>query len=285
MRKRSTPARTAPGQQPAVTAAAPAAMESPAQKQWDAKFYETKHAVVFKAAADLVDLLAPVAGERILDLGCGTGQLTAEIAKRGANVIGIDLSQDMIDQAQRNFPDLWFEVGDATQFKTTQPFDAVFSNAVLHWIKRPADAVARVWDALRLGGRFVAEFGGKGNVAQVIAAAQDALAAQGRLVLGDDTPWYYPSIAEYAALLEAQGFDLTFAHLFDRPTKLEGPDGMRNWLTQFGTHFTDGMTHDEREDFFVRVESILRPTLHRDGAWTADYRRLRVVAVKPLALF
>ncbi len=267
MKKRSTPTRTAPGQQPAQT-------------KWDPEFYEAKHAVVFKAAADLVDLLAPAANERVLDLGCGTGQLTSEIATRGAKVIGIDQSAEMIAQAQNNFPDIWFEVGDATTFKTTQPFDAVFSNAVLHWIKRPADAIARVWDALRPGGRLVAEFGGRGNIAGIVSASQDALTAQGRLALRDDLPWYFPSISEYAALLEARGFEVTFAQLFDRPTKLEGDAGLRNWIAQFGSHFVDDLNEAERDAFFARIEQILRPTLFRDGAWTADYRRLRIVAVK-----
>jgi trans-aconitate methyltransferase len=276
MRKRTSPMRTAPGQQSAVIAAAPA-------KKWDPNFYETKHAIVFKAAADMVDLLAPVDDERILDLGCGTGQLTAEIARRGAKVIGIDQSQDMIDQAQRNFPDIWFEVGDATQFKTTQPFDAVFSNAVLHWVKRPADAIARVWDALRPGGRFVAEFGGKGNIAQIIKGAQDTLTTLGRLALSDDTPWYFPSIGEYASLLEERGFHVMFAQLFDRPTKLDGEAGLRHWITQFGSHFIESLDDAERQNFFARLEERLRSTLSRDGAWTADYRRLRFVAIKPLA--
>jgi trans-aconitate methyltransferase len=275
MRKRTSPMRTAPGQQSAV-AAAPG-------KKWDPNFYETKHAVVFKAAADLVDLLAPVADERILDLGCGTGQLTAEIARRGAKVIGIDASQDMIDQAQKNFPDIWFELGDATEFKTTHPFDAVFSNAVLHWIKRPADAIERIWDALRPGGRFVAEFGGKGNIAQIVKGAQDTLTAMGRLALADDTPWYFPSVGEYASLLEEQGFDVTFAQLFERPTKLEGEAGLRNWITQFGSHFIDDLDGSERDEFFGKLEERVRPTLFRDGAWTADYRRLRFVAIKPPA--
>lgn len=268
MKKRSSPVRTAPGQHPAQT-------------KWDPTFDEARHAVVFKAAADLVDLLAPAANERILDLGCGTGQLTSEIARRGARVIGIDQSGAMIAQAQKNFPDVWFEVGEATTFKTAQPSDAVFSSAVLHWIKRPADAITRVRDALCPGGRFVAEFGGKGNIARIVNGSQDALTAQGRLALRDDTPWYFPSISEYAALLEGRGFELTFAQLFDRPTKLEGDAGLRNWITQFAAHFIDDLNDAERDAFFARVEQILRPTLVRDGVWTADYRRLRVVAVKP----
>ncbi len=263
------------------SAAARRAPQRQQEKQWYAKFYETKHAVVWKSAADLIDQLDPRPDERILDLGCGTGQLAAKITSRGAHVIGIDRSPEMIAQAQENFPGLWFEVGDAGTFRTTHPFDAVFSNATLHWIKRPAETISRVWDALRPGGRFVAEFGGKGNIARIIAAAQGTLTAQGRLVLDDNTPWYFPSVSEYTTLLEAQGFEVTFAQLFDRPTKLEGDTGMRNWITQFGSHFIDDLDDAERDDFFARVEAILRSTLFRDGAWTADYRRLRFVAIKP----
>jgi trans-aconitate methyltransferase len=267
MRKRSVPARTAPQRQQA--------------KQWDAKFYETKHAVVWQAAADLIDLLAPAVDERILDLGCGTGQLAAKITSRGAHVIGIDQSPQMIEQAQENFPGLWFEVGDATTFRTTHPFDAVFSNAMLHWIKRPAETIARVWDALRPGGRFVAEMGGKGNVRQIIAAAQSALAAQGRLLFEDDSPWFFPSVGEYATLLEDRGFEVAGMQLFDRPTKLQGELGIRDWINGFATHLLRGIEGPAREAFFSRVEEILRPTMYRDGAWLADYRRLRFVAIKP----
>ncbi|MGB7156776.1 MAG: methyltransferase domain-containing protein [Tepidisphaeraceae bacterium] len=251
------------------------------EKQWDAKFYETKHAVVWKAAADLIDQLAPQLDERILDLGCGTGQLAAKITSRGAHVIGIDRSPEMIAQAQENFPGLWFEVGDATTFRTTHPFDAIFSNATLHWIKRPTDTIARVWDALRPGGRFVAEMGGKGNVGRIIAAAQAALVSQGRLLFTDDSPWFFPSVAEYATLLEDRGFEVSLIQLFDRPTKLEGDTGLRDWITGFATHFVEGLDERQCDAFFARLEEILRPTLFQNGAWMADYRRLRFVAIKP----
>jgi len=259
------------------------AVQPQRHKKWDPQFYEAKHSVVFKAAADLVDLLAPAMNERILDLGCGPGHLTAEIAARGARVLGIDQSSEMIAQAKRNFPGLWFDVADATAYTTDEPFDAVFSNAALHWIKRPAEVIARVRDALRPGGRFVAEMGGKGNIGQIIEAARAALLAQGRLALRVDTPWFFPSVAEYATLLEGQGFDVTFAQLFDRPTKLQGESGMRDWITQFGSHMIDDLDEAAQADLFARVERSLRHTLYRDGAWTADYRRLRFVAVKPVA--
>jgi trans-aconitate methyltransferase len=127
---------------------------------WDADLYQSSHAFVWQQAADLIDLLDPKRGERVLDLGCGTGQLTARIRERGADVIGIDRSEAMVDQARQNFPDLQFEQDNATTFTLNWPVDAVFSNATLHWVKPPEAAVARVWAALKPGGRFVAEFGG-----------------------------------------------------------------------------------------------------------------------------
>src|SRR5215211_7487707 len=166
--------------------------------EWDPNLYQSAHAFVWQKASDLLDLLAPRPGERVLDLGCGTGQLTAQIAARGADVIGIDRSPDMVEQARRNFPNLRFDVGDATTFSLDEPVHAVFSNATLHWVKPPDAAAARVFAALRPGGRFVAEFGGRGNVARVSAALRVAM----REVAGADfdcvSPWFYPGVAEYA---------------------------------------------------------------------------------------
>jgi trans-aconitate 2-methyltransferase len=130
------------------------------ENQWKSALYESKHSFVWQYGADCLELLSPQMGERILDLGCGTGQLTQEIAKRGAIAIGIDKAPTMISQAQKNYPNLQFEVADATNFHVEEPFDAVFSNATLHWIKEPERAIACIWQALKAGGRFVAEFGG-----------------------------------------------------------------------------------------------------------------------------
>src|SRR4051794_40038377 len=161
---------------------------------WDANHYDASHSYVWTLAADLIELLAPRAGERVLDLGCGTGHLTARIAEAGAAVVGIDSSPEMIAEARRLFPDIRFEVADARNFAFDEPFDAVFSNAVLHWVKPPEEAAACVRRALKPGGRFVAEFGGRGNVAGVVSALDAASHAVG---LGAwEHPWYYPSIGE-----------------------------------------------------------------------------------------
>jgi trans-aconitate methyltransferase len=249
---------------------------------WDAKLYDGKHSFVWKHGASLVELLAPRSGECILDLGCGTGHLTAQIAATGAVVLGIDSSSSMVEEARANFPDLRFEVHDARQLAFASQFDAVFSNAVLHWIVEAESVVQGVVRALRPGGRFVAEFGGQRNVQNILAALLAGLRALD--IEGNVSPWYYPSVGEYTALLERAGLEVTFAALFDRPTLLEGADGLRRWIEMFGERFLERVPLDRQEEFFGGVETALRPLLWRDGAWFADYRRLRVVAWRPVLL-
>jgi trans-aconitate 2-methyltransferase len=243
---------------------------------WDANRYDGHHAFVWQQGAALLELLAPLPGERVLDLGCGTGHLTAQAAAAGAEVVGLDLAPTMIEQARRAYPQLRFVTGDARDFTFDQPFDAVLSNAALHWVKPPEKVIASVARALKPGGRFVAEFGGRGNV----RAIADAL-ARGAEAMGirDWQPnWYFPSLGEYAALLEAGGLETTFATLFDRPTPLQSEDGMRQWVAMFAGGLLDAVPAGAREHFLTRVEAELRPTLYHDGVWHADYRRLRVVA-------
>ncbi len=240
---------------------------------WNAALYESKHAFVWQQAAALLDLLHPRAGERILDLGCGTGHLTAQLAAAGAEVIGIDLSPAMIEQARHNHPELRFEVADARCFAFPEPFDGVLSNAALHWIPEPEAVVGCVRQALKPGGRFVAEFGGRGNIREILAALDRAAGRLGTRHVAD--PWYFPSVAEYAGVLERSGLEVTYAVLFDRPTPLEGEQGLRNWLEMFAGDF---LPTEARDRFLDTVEAEARAALYRDGTWVADYRRLRIVA-------
>lgn len=245
---------------------------------WDAKLYSDKHSFVWKQAESLLELLAPRASERILDVGCGTGELTAKIAESGATVLGMDASSAMIEQARKQFPLLPFSQGDAREFSFDEPFDAVFSNATLHWVKEADQAAARIRKALKPGGRFVAEFGGKGNVAR-IEVAVFAVVRQWKSGVGlSDSIWYFPSVAEYSTVLERNGFEVTYATLFDRPTVLEGENGMRNWLEMFGKRVYESLSEERRETLFREVEKQLRDSLYIKGVWHADYRRLRIVA-------
>jgi trans-aconitate methyltransferase len=246
---------------------------------WDAGLYDAKHGFVWQYGASLVELLAPRPDERILDLGCGTGHLTARIAETGASVIGLDASAEMLGQARSAYPHLEFVQADARDFRFDTLFDAVFSNATLHWVSPPEAVVRCVAAALKPGGRFVAEFGGRGNVRLTVAALHSAA---GRLGLAlDGLHWYYPSVAEYATLLEAGGLEVRFATLFDRPTPLAGEAGLRDWVRMFCGGPLDTVPAGRREEFLRAVEDAARPGLFRDGGWFADYRRLRVVAVRP----
>jgi trans-aconitate methyltransferase len=241
---------------------------------WDAERYEGKHSYVWQFGASLVELLAPRAGEHILDVGCGTGHLTAEIARSGATVVGMDNSPDMLGQARQNYPALKFVLADALSFHFPEPFDAVFSNAALHWVKDAEAAVKSIAAALRPGGRFVAEFGGRGNIASILAAL--------RAVFGSDAeercPWLFQSIGEYASLLERHGLEVRLANLFDRPTPLDSESGMEDWLRMFcGSYFRD-LAADRAQEKIEEIVKRLRPQLYRDGVWTVDYRRLRVAA-------
>ncbi|MBE9183641.1 methyltransferase domain-containing protein [Microcoleus sp. LEGE 07076] len=251
-----------------------------AQNSWNTALYEEQHAFVWQYGESLLELLVPKAGERILDLGCGTGQLTGKIAESGAFVQGIDSSLSMISTAKVNYPHINFAVADARDFQVEQPLDAVFSNAVLHWIKQPDAAIDCVEKALSPGGRFVAEFGGKGNVG---AIARTLLSVLSEIGLGEPqslNPWYFPSVGEYAGLLENHGFDVVYAVLFDRPTPLAGGSaGMVNWIEMFAGEFLSGLSPEVRSHVIKQVEERLRSALYRDGNWSADYRRIRVVAV------
>ncbi len=248
--------------------------------QWNAALYDDRHSFVWKMAAGLIELLEPKAGERILDLGCGTGHLTEKIAAMGANVVGVDKSPEMIHQAREQYPAVQFAVMDAREIHFPEPFDAVFSNATLHWIKEPELVIAGIAKGLRPGGRFVAELGGKGNVGELLAATERAWHKLG-LPKPAPNPWFYPSIAEYSEILEKHGMEVTYAMLFDRPTPLEeGERGLRNWLTMFGGAFLDVLRAEQRDGVLAKVEEEARPTLFREGQWVMDYRRLRIVARK-----
>ncbi|PSR37886.1 MAG: SAM-dependent methyltransferase [Sulfobacillus thermosulfidooxidans] len=247
---------------------------------WNATHYDDKLGYVAEFGKGVVALLQPQQGEHILDLGCGTGELTQEIATAGAFVIGMDLSESMIQRARQKYPALTFRVGNAEAFQVNQPMNAVFSNAALHWMRQPTKVIKCVWDALDTGGRFVAEFGGKGNVMTVIDALDRALGDLG-INAQDRNPWYFPSIGEYTTLLEHQGFKTTYALHFARPTPMpDGDKGIEHWLNGFAESFLSGLDHLTRDKVVQQVIEQCRPVLYRGGQWYIDYQRLRIVAEK-----
>ncbi|WP_139339651.1 class I SAM-dependent methyltransferase [Bacillus dakarensis] len=255
-------------------------MQQQTTDQWNANLYDIKHSFVSSYGNFLIDLLAPKSGEKILDLGCGTGDLTKKLNELGAEVIGVDKSTNMVSAAMKKYPEIPFRVADATDLPFKDEFDAVFSNATLHWVQEPKKALESIYASLREKGRFVAEFGGKGNVQTIAQEMIDQLQHAGLGYEKEKNPWYYPSIAEYSTLMEEVGFRVTFAQHIDRPTPLEGEDGLRNWMDMFGNAFFQGITEEQKKFIQARVEENLRSKLYQDGKWVADYIRIRVIGVK-----
>ncbi len=245
--------------------------------EWDSNLYDDRHSFVWKSGQAVVELLNPRPGEKILDLGCGTGHLTSQIAAASADVIGIDLSQAMIDKARQNFPGITFSVQDALEMTYTSKFDAVFSNAVIHWISDQPRLVRNIRRVLKLSGRLVAEFGGKGNVQAILDGLQTTL--QEMAITPPEQTSFFPSVSQYTRLLEENGFEVTEARLFDRPTLLEGATGLRDWVKMFRPNFVSVLSNSRLEEMFQRLEARLSPDLKKDGQWFADYRRLQVRAL------
>jgi trans-aconitate methyltransferase len=243
---------------------------------WSPEFYQRHASFVAELGADIFSWLAPQPDEDILDLGCGDGALTERIARAGARVVGIDASADMVKAARARGLDARQGSGESLDFDGA--FDAVFSNAALHWMHDAAAVARGVARALRKGGRFVAELGGHTNVASVVTALQAARLRFGGAP-GLAMPWYFPSEAEYAAVLRDAGLEPVRSALVPRPTPL--PSGMVNWLETFVHPYLDEFAGERRREVVDYVVALLEPSLRdRAGNWTADYVRLRIEALR-----
>ncbi|QPH41819.1 methyltransferase domain-containing protein [Pedobacter endophyticus] len=250
---------------------------------WDATLYDKQHHFVSDYGADVLQWLAPKANEHILDVGCGTGQLAAQIAESGAIVLGTDASADMVANAKATYPTLSFEVVDGTKLPYQENFDAIFSNATFHWIEDQNALAEGLFKSLKPGGRLVAEFGGKGNVKSItdaITAAAEQLGLSNQVITNF---WFFPSISAYTTLLETKGFEVEQAWLFDRPTKLLGEEGMYVWINQFAQHAFKNLNNEQAESIKNLAVEILKPNYYINGEWVADYKRLRIKANKPKA--
>jgi trans-aconitate methyltransferase len=245
---------------------------------WNTKLYDSAHSFVTKYGEDVVALLNPRSGEDILDLGCGTGHLTAQIAESGAHLVGLDASSKMLEVARQTYPQMEWIKASATSFDLNRQFDAVFTNAVLHWILEPHKVAERVYAHLKNGGRFVGEFGGQGNVFVIQDALRQSAIELGLPDFNEDK--YFPSIANWATVLENAGFETRLVTLFDRPTPLEGSDGPKTWLRQFRALYLEKLTENQREEVLDRAQEKLKGVLENENGWFADYRRLRFVAIK-----
>jgi trans-aconitate methyltransferase len=243
---------------------------------WDATAYAKTGRFVADLGGPVVELLAPQAGEAILDLGCGDGALTEKIAAAGAVVTGIDASHAMVVAARARGLNVVEGSGEALGFEAV--FDAVFSNAALHWMPNAEAVIAGVRRALKPGARFVAEMGGHGNIAAIRAGLQAVLRTRG-IDAEAVAASFYPSPGHYRRLLEAGGFAVRSIELIPRPTPL--PAGMEGWLNTFRNGVLDLLPEEERAKAVAETVALLRPMLcDGDGNWTADYVRLRFAAVR-----
>ena len=247
---------------------------------WNALKYDENYSFVWKLAGEMLALLDAKPGERIVDLGSGTGHLTRQLAERGAEVVGVDASREMIAEARRLHPGLRFEIADGRSFDVGESFDAVFSNAALHWMPEQERVFARVFAHLRPGGRFVFEMGGDRNVLAIREAIAHALHEIGAPLAAAAGSKTYLSVTQACAMLDRTGFEVVHATWTDRPTLLEGERGLRTWIEMFGASWLAWVPDAERERFFALAENHARPQLYRDGHWMADYKRLRVKALR-----
>lgn len=257
-----------------ATSAAP-----PSPTDWDPEGYARHAGFVPLLGQSLIEWLQPQPGERVLDLGCGDGVLTQELLARGCRVVGVDSSPRQVEAARRRGIDAVVCDGESLPFD--HQFDAVFSNAALHWMRRPDQVLAGIARALKPGGRFIAEFGGAGNVGAICRALKDALKTRG-YSFDHLNPWYFPTATEYKQKLVHARFEVTQIDLFQRPTPL--PGDVIGWLETFAQSFTIGWPPEDRTSLFQDVRDRLRPKLcDAAGNWTADYVRLRLSATLPKA--
>ncbi len=246
------------------------------QQIWNAQTYAHNARFVADLGMPVVEWLDPQSGEHILDLGCGDGALTLKLKELGCHVLGVDASQNLINAAQALGLEAQVMDGHALIFDRT--FDAVFSNAALHWMKQPELVIRGVAQSLKPGGRFVGEFGGIGNVAIIHQALKAEMRDRGYDPDPLD-PWYFPSPEAYQTLLEAHGFEVTRIQLIPRPTSL--PTGLKGWLETFANPFTSALPEVERSPFLDAVVQTISPQLTNEtGQPFADYVRLRFAALK-----
>ncbi|MER0216036.1 MAG: class I SAM-dependent methyltransferase [Nitrosomonas sp.] len=253
-------------------------MTSPQTQQWNPERYGENARFVSDLGMPVVELLSPQPGERILDLGCGDGMLSLKLVDIGCKVVGVDSSAEMIKAAKSLGLDAYVMDGQSLSFESE--FNAVFSNAALHWMKGPKQVIDGVWRALRPGARFVGEFGGYGNVASIVTALESALSMRSVTI---SSPWYFPRLEEYRKLLEARGFEVRTIDLIPRPTIL--PGDVSSWLETFAQYYTSALPVKERLVFIAEVADALRNVLcDANGKWQVDYVRLRFSAIKPLTV-
>lgn len=246
---------------------------------WDADQYTKEFSFVHQYGQEVLSLLTLDETTTVLDLGCGNGALTKKLSATGARAIGLDDSEELLQIAREHYPELTFIQANAVDFTLAEPVDAVFSNAVFHWIEREQQPglLHSIYAALKDGGQLVFEFGGHGNNQLIHAALRSVFTARG---LDYELPFYFPTIGEYASLLEQAGFQVSYMSRFDRRTALGGPQGLADWIKMFVQKPFAGLKEADKAAIIQEAAVLLQEALLADGVWYADYVRLRGRAVK-----
>lgn len=248
--------------------------------KWDADKYTADFSFVHQYGNDVMELIDADANSSVLDLGCGNGALTKALQEKGYLAKGLDSSNDLLKIAREKYPNIEFVHGDAADFTLSEPVDVVFSNAVFHWINQELqqDMMKCVYNTLKRNGQFVFEFGGHGNNRIIHSALEASFSEFGYCY---EMPFYFPTISEYAALLENTGFRVKYAVLFDRLTELKGENGLKDWIKMFvKTPFSVVETEQTKELIIDKAIETLRSDLYINGKWYADYVRIRMKAIR-----
>lgn len=247
--------------------------------QWDAEDYKQNFSFVPEYGEAVMDLLTVEKGSHVVDLGCGNGALTEQLAARGYDVLGVDASPEMLALARQSHPELSFAAGNALDFELEAPADAIFSNAVLHWIDadRQQEMLDHIASQIRVGGQFVCEFGGKDCAEAVHSTLTEVFAAHG---LTYCRTFYFPTIGEYAPMMEAAGLRVRYAILFDRPTRQQTEDGLADWIRMFDKAPFEGVDPALADTMIQEAVERLRPVLYHDDAWYVDYTRIRFQCIR-----
>ena len=246
-------------------------------QKWDPKSYAKDAAFVSIYGEELITLLAPIPGDKVMDLGCGDGFLTEKMAEMGCVVTGVDASAAQVGATEER--GIKAVVGNGESLGLLDVFDGVISNAALHWMRLPEKVIANVWLNLKPGGVFVGEMGAKGNVSSVVETLSSLLERRGH---NSElyNPWYFPTEEEYSELLAAQGFNINTTSTFSRPTKIKGD--LVSWLRIFAQSFVAPIEEEERDFFYKEAETALRPYLYSEkNGWIVDYVRLRFKVYRP----
>ncbi|MCI8379428.1 MAG: methyltransferase domain-containing protein [Lachnospiraceae bacterium] len=244
--------------------------------EWNSTLYNKKHDFVAEYGKGLLEFIPKNDEQSILDLGCGTGTLTAQLADLCGRIVGVDASQSMIEKAKEEFGNIEFKVCDALSLPFEKEFDVVFSNAVFHWISSHDALLKNIYKVLKQRGLLVCEFGASGNIATIENAFAEACNSLG---YGYEAKFNFPEVEDFGKLLEDTGFVIDRIYAYDRPTALkDGEQGLVNWMKQFFASELGVMPKHVKAMVFKKVDELARDTLWNGVEWVADYRRLRVIA-------